>query len=135
MDFAVCKKLLEENREEYRRRWLEAAKSARRKTSSQWFHAALFEGYFNAYDEALILLNMVDTNDSPANHRHIPKVAAVPRTDGTPGWKFHCGSCNADHFHGVGLGHRAAHCASDTSPYRDTGYILVAFNDVKPEWQ
>jgi len=134
MDLATCKKLVELEREAYKSRWLDLIRLPGRKTKSQRFHAVLFEGYFNGYDEALILLNMVDSNESPTNHRHIPKVAVVPRTDGVPGWKFFCGFCDTEHLHGIGLGHREAHCTDRTSSYLNSGYMLVDFDDVKPEW-
>jgi len=47
-------------------------------------------------------------------------------------WKFRCEYCRVDHYHGRppgsptdGLGHRAAHCWRDGSPYSRHGYILV----------
>jgi len=53
-----------------------------------------------------------------------PKVPAFPRDDGVPGWQMFCPFCNAWHYHGVGLGHRVAHCAKET-PFSKIGYILT----------
>lgn len=53
-----------------------------------------------------------------------PEVLAFPRDD-CPGWQTLCYYCNAWHFHGVGLGHRVAHCRKET-PYSKTGYVLIA---------
>lgn len=36
---------------------------------------------------------------------------------------FWCPYCRKEHYHGLGDGHRAAHCFRE-SPYRETGYIL-----------
>jgi hypothetical protein len=35
-----------------------------------------------------------------------------------------CQPCNRWHYHGMGAGHRVAHCIDKRSPYRDTGYTL-----------
>jgi hypothetical protein len=53
-----------------------------------------------------------------------PKLAALPRTDGLPGWRVHCCHCRRDHLHGS-LGHKTAHCFRPESPYRQTGYVLT----------
>lgn len=37
-----------------------------------------------------------------------------------------CRYCSTWHRHGRGYGHRVAHCLNPESPYRRTGYILVA---------
>src|SRR5699024_1971588 len=35
-----------------------------------------------------------------------------------------CEHCNSHHQHGLGNGRRIAHCVTEESPYRETGYIL-----------
>ncbi len=52
---------------------------------------------------------------------------------------FRCSHCKATHYHGGGaldepplLGHRLAHCHSTESPYKKTGYDLVA-DDITPD--
>ncbi len=40
-------------------------------------------------------------------------------------WRVWCRYCRAFHYHGIGAGHRAAHCAT-TTPYTATGYTLIA---------
>jgi hypothetical protein len=41
------------------------------------------------------------------------------------GLKFYCKYCKREHKHGVGHGHRVAHCSNPDSPYLKTGYYLV----------
>lgn len=36
---------------------------------------------------------------------------------------FHCPVCNKTHRHGIGEGHRSAHCDIGT-PFEKTGYVL-----------
>jgi len=40
------------------------------------------------------------------------------------GWKFKCPFCKKNHYHSVGEGQRVAHCTSNTSHYKTTGYYL-----------
>lgn len=58
----------------------------------------------------------------------IPLVYAV-RTKGGSQLTFWCPFCEARHIHGRPTGdmvrHRVAHCTVETSPYRQTGYMLV----------
>lgn len=35
-----------------------------------------------------------------------------------------CAPCRCWHWHGLGTGHRVAHCRGSTSPYLATGYVL-----------
>ncbi|WP_425343064.1 hypothetical protein [Priestia megaterium] len=35
-----------------------------------------------------------------------------------------CPYCIEFHHHGVGEGHRQAHCTNEASPFKETGYIL-----------
>ncbi|MCO4095751.1 hypothetical protein KFV08_07955 [Macrococcoides canis] len=35
-----------------------------------------------------------------------------------------CPYCVKFHHHGVGEGHRTAHCSNQKSPFIDTGYVL-----------
>lgn len=39
-------------------------------------------------------------------------------------WRFYCQYCRVYHRHGAGAGHRAAHCTSTDSPWKESGYIL-----------
>jgi len=61
----------------------------------------------------------------------IPCLAAVPRdrpldSQGHVGLRVWCKFCVAWHLHGMGYGHRVAHCVAAESPYNQTGYYLVA---------
>lgn len=63
--------------------------------------------------------------------RGIPFVVAFPR-EKLDGLKMACRYCRAWHYHGVGCGHRGAHCPDHDergweihSAYHATGYILV----------
>jgi hypothetical protein len=38
--------------------------------------------------------------------------------------KIHCEYCNKAHYHGLGDGHRVAHCLDESSLYLRTGYII-----------
>ena len=58
MDLVECKKMLAEGRGAYKQLWLASLRSSRRKTATQRYHGALFEGYFNAYEQALLLLGL-----------------------------------------------------------------------------
>ena len=55
----------------------------------------------------------------------IPTLEAVPVDGCTDQWKVWCRYCETFHFHGAINGHRWAHCFRDSSPYRETGYIIV----------
>ena len=48
---------------------------------------------------------------------------ADPRDDGEAGYMFLCPYCKKNHYHGLGEGHRTAHCDPD-SPLYETGYTL-----------
>lgn len=39
-------------------------------------------------------------------------------------WWVYCESEQRFHFHGIGEGHRVAHCVDPRSPYNQTGYHL-----------
>lgn len=58
-----------------------------------------------------------------------PELLALPRCKGSDLLKVWCVYCDKWHVHGMGYGHRVAHCESDASPYRETGYILVPLGD------
>ena len=45
-----------------------------------------------------------------------------------PNYIFYCQYCRHNHFHGIGDGHRAAHCGLE-SPFYETGYYLVGSRD------
>jgi hypothetical protein len=38
-------------------------------------------------------------------------------------WRFYCPNCKKEHHHGIGPGHRIAHCSK--GPFKKTGYFLV----------
>jgi len=42
---------------------------------------------------------------------------------------FYCQYCRHDHYHGIGDGHRVAHCAGETL-FKDRGYYLVGNSDM-----
>jgi hypothetical protein len=45
--------------------------------------------------------------------------------DGTVSYVVWCPHCLVFHHHGATVGHRAAHCALDCSPFHRTGYELL----------
>ena len=55
--------------------------------------------------------------------RTIPDLPAYHDPDGCQ--RIWCRHCACWHRHGVGEGHRVAHCVPAASPYKDGGYILV----------
>jgi hypothetical protein len=61
-----------------------------------------------------------------------PTVAAyaVPHETGVA-WGVWCKYCECWHPHGIGEGHREAHC-KDATPYTRTGYNLAFAGDVGP---
>ena len=61
------------------------------------------------------------TQDQPA--RTTPDLPAYHDPDGCQ--RVWCRHCCDWHRHGIGEGHRVAHCLPDASPYRRTGYTLV----------
>jgi len=54
----------------------------------------------------------------------IPILKAEPREDFEGGLKVWCPFCLVYHLHGIGEGHRAAHCAILT-PFREHGYYIA----------
>jgi hypothetical protein len=60
-----------------------------------------------------------------------PTVAAyaVPHETGVA-WGVWCKFCQAWHYHGIGEGHREAHC-QPTTPYSETGYNLSFVGDAE----
>lgn len=38
-------------------------------------------------------------------------------------WVIRCPYCHLEHFHGIGTGHRVAHCTEEYKP--NDGYILT----------
>ena len=63
----------------------------------------------------------------------IPILAAVPGRRRPELLRVWCRYCKCWHLHGMGYGHRVAHCVDwdrrgrdIISPYRDTGYYLAA---------
>jgi hypothetical protein len=72
------------------------------------------------------------TVHEPVTERKSSETAAPPRL---PAYRITAGSqsrlivycehCRDYHFHGVGDGHRIAHCHVESSPYRQTGYTLI----------
>ena len=43
-----------------------------------------------------------------------------------------CGFCYTFHIHGVGEGHRGAHCTNKESVYKKSGYDLIVVGDFTP---
>jgi hypothetical protein len=58
-------------------------------------------------------------------HEGRPIVKAYPEQD-TGFLTFWCDYCKREHLHGMGNGHRVAHCSSSstTTPFHKTGYYL-----------
>lgn len=54
----------------------------------------------------------------------IPEIETVISEDGKYR-EFFCKYCEDVHRHGLSTGHRSAHCKSEKSPYKKTGYILT----------
>lgn len=55
-----------------------------------------------------------------------PVLLAEPNPRSKTQWRAWCPFCRRYHFHGAEEGHRAAHCASDDSPFKMAGgYHLV----------
>ncbi len=50
----------------------------------------------------------------------------VTDAGGKCAWRFWCDHCQAHHYHGIGFGHREAHCEVLGSPYHRGGYNLAA---------
>lgn len=55
---------------------------------------------------------------------NIPVLNGRYRKDFPKGIEVWCNFCNKWHRHGIGEGHRVAHCHSEKSPYARTGYII-----------
>ncbi len=53
-----------------------------------------------------------------------PKLQAEATKDGR--WRVWCRFCVRWHYHGKVEGHRVAHCINPDSPYKATGYFLIA---------
>ncbi|MBM4041586.1 MAG: hypothetical protein FJ290_24055 [Planctomycetes bacterium] len=62
------------------------------------------------------------------SEKGMPLLPAVPREDGY-GWKVWCRYCKAWHSHGIGLGHRGAHCLSHDRRGRPINSPYSAFSD------
>jgi hypothetical protein len=58
---------------------------------------------------------------------NIPVILCKERTDApiTGAMKFYCEFCRKNHNHGIGEGHRIAHCHNPKSPFDKTGYIIT----------
>ena len=55
----------------------------------------------------------------------LPAVQVRNRRSGAMHWRVWCRHCGAWHYHGVGEGHREAHCTNPASRYNKTGYNLA----------
>ena len=64
------------------------------------------------------------------NGLRVPSVFAVDDGNGIT-CSFYCRWCDKRHLHGLGEGHRVAHCLCDDSPLRLTGYNIKLV-DVEP---
>jgi hypothetical protein len=51
--------------------------------------------------------------------------AEAVKIKGRERWRVWCAHCNVHHLHGVGEGHREAHCNDTASPYWKRGYNLA----------
>jgi len=63
-----------------------------------------------------------------------PELVGFPREDFPRGVKVWCKFCGKYHLHGIGDGHRSAHCAGVT-PYSQYGYIVKRVEDSCPEYE
>jgi hypothetical protein len=61
-----------------------------------------------------------------------PQLPAYPGSSPAT-WRIWCEWCKRWHTHTAGEGHRAAHCVCRRSPYRATGYMLVAAEGEPPK--
>ncbi|RXJ15193.1 hypothetical protein ETJ91_22615 [Bacillus albus] len=55
--------------------------------------------------------------------KKVPSVLAIER-DEKGNLSTWCQYCRKFHHHGIGEGHRDAHCIEEDSPYTRTGYVL-----------
>lgn len=53
-----------------------------------------------------------------------PIIKCFPRPGFNGGLMFYCPFCQKWHLHGIGNGHRVAHCTNQESPLKENGYIL-----------
>jgi hypothetical protein len=53
-----------------------------------------------------------------------PLIKCLPRADFEGGMKFWCPWCKKMHLHGIGDGHRAAHCTASNSPFNESDYVI-----------
>ena len=61
-----------------------------------------------------------------------PTILCEERDDGVKGLQFFCEYCGEIHRHGIGEGHRVAHCSNPHSPYKKDGYILKEVKNDNP---
>ncbi|ETA68884.1 hypothetical protein MettiDRAFT_2372 [Methanolobus tindarius DSM 2278] len=54
----------------------------------------------------------------------VPTFKCIPRKDLDGGMMFLCPYCHEWHRHGIGNGHRVAHCRKNDSPLKETGYFI-----------
>ena len=67
-----------------------------------------------------------------AKKRKVPIFNTEISVDGSQ-QSFKCPHCKRLHHHGIGIGHRVAHCHKDDSPFKDKGYYLIPYNWVEPQ--
>ena len=58
--------------------------------------------------------------------KEYPVFKCFPREDGIYFLQFWCPYCKKWHRHGMGSGHRVAHCGEET-PLRERGYIIEPY--------
>jgi hypothetical protein len=59
------------------------------------------------------------------NHKLTPIILCDSRIDFPQGMEFYCKYCKIKHKHGIGDGHRVAHCEANNSPYFNAGYVTI----------
>ena len=73
------------------------------------------------------------------NKTLIPTLNSIPRQDMPEGNQIFCKYCLCFHLHGIGDGHRTAHCnvnyppGSEDSPYNTTGYRIKRIKNPIPK--
>ena len=76
---------------------------------------------------------MISDKDIPVIKCIPVKIQKTRRKENTSanysfGYKFYCPFCEQFHNHGIGKGHRVAHCLNTSSPFKENGYFLKHFS-------
>lgn len=63
--------------------------------------------------------------------KEYPVIKALPHPELHGAFMFWCPFCKKWHTHGIGEGHRCAHCHHKDSPFDKTGYIIKKMTKVE----